>query len=56
MVSPELFVSAWYLKWMGLAMSADCLWLANRLSLGSVERLEAVQALEELLEEQCWPE
>ena len=57
-VSVELleavFVSAWYLKWKGLAMSVDCLWLANRLSLDLVERLEAVQALEEPLEEQCW--
>jgi hypothetical protein len=36
-------------------MSEDCLWGVNRLSLGLEERLEAVQALEEL-EEQCWPE
>ena len=54
-VSVELleavFVSAWYLRWMVLAMSVDCLWLANCMSLGLVERLEAVQALEELLEE-----
>jgi hypothetical protein len=51
-----VFVLAWYLKWMGLAMSVDCLWLVNCLSLGLVERLEAVQVLEEPLEEQCWPE
>jgi hypothetical protein len=51
-----VFVLAWYLKWMGLVMSVDCLWLANCLSLGLVERLEAVQALEEPLEERCWPE
>ncbi len=41
---------------MGLAMSEGCLWLVNCLSLGLVERLEAVQALEELLEEQRWQE
>jgi hypothetical protein len=37
-------------------MSEGCLWLVNRLSLGLVERLEAVQALEEPLEEQRWQE
>jgi hypothetical protein len=51
-----VFVLTWYLKWMGLAMSVDCLWVANRLSLGLVERLEAVQALGKPLEERCWPE
>jgi hypothetical protein len=45
-----VFVLAWYPKWMVLEMSVDCLWLANRLSLGLVERPEAVQALEEPLE------
>ncbi len=53
-----VFVLALYMKWMGLAMSEDCLWLVNCLSLGLVERLEVVQALEEALvealEEQCW--
>ncbi len=56
-VSVELleavFVSAWYLRWMVLAMSVDCLLLAKRLSLGLVERMEAVQVLEAPLEEQC---
>jgi hypothetical protein len=41
---------------MGLAMSEGCLWLVSRLSLGLVEQLEAVLALEELLEEQRWQE
>jgi hypothetical protein len=36
---------------MALAMSVDYSWQVNRLSLGLVERLGVVQALEELLEE-----
>ncbi len=38
-----------YLKWTVQVTSVDCLWLAKRLCLGLVEKLEAVQALEEPL-------
>jgi hypothetical protein len=41
---------------MVLAMSVDCLWQATCLELSLLGRLEVVQALEELLEEQCWQE
>jgi len=41
---------------MALAMSVDYSWQVNHLSLCLVERLGVVQALEELLEEQCWLE
>ncbi len=46
----------WRLRSMALAMSVDYSWQVNRLSLGLVESLGVVQALEELLEEQCWRE
>jgi hypothetical protein len=51
-----VFVLAWYLKWMELVMSGDCLWLLTRLSLSLVERLEVVRTPEEPLGEQRWPE
>ncbi len=41
---------------MGLAMSEGCLWWVNCLSPDLVERLEVVQALEEMLKEPRWPE
>jgi hypothetical protein len=37
-------------------MSVGCLWQVNCLSPGLVERLEVLQVLEELLEEQRWLE
>jgi hypothetical protein len=51
-----VFVLAWYLKWTVLVMSVDCLWLAKHLFLSLVEKLEAVEAVEEPLEERCWQE
>jgi hypothetical protein len=58
MVGPLEVVSAlvWYLKWTVLAKIVDCLWLAKRWCLSLVEKLEAVEALEEPLEEQCFQE
>ncbi len=51
-----LLTLVWYLRLMVLAMSVGCLWQLNRLCPGLVERLEVVQVLEELLEEQRWLE
>ncbi len=42
-----VFVSAWYLKLMALAMIVDCLWQVIHWNL--VEKLDAVEALEEPL-------
>jgi hypothetical protein len=51
-----VFALAWYLRWTVLVKIVDCLWLAKHLCLSLVEKLEAVEALEEPLEERCWQE
>ena len=43
-------------KWKELVMNVVCLLLAMYSNQSLVERLEAVQALEEPLEEPCWSE
>ena len=40
----------------GVGDDRGLLWLAKRCCLNLVEKLEAVEVLEELLEERCWQE
>jgi hypothetical protein len=57
-VGPLEVVSAlvWCRKWTVLVKIEDCLCQVMHWRLDLLEKLEAVEALEEPLEEQCWQE